>query len=129
MDEAFKKRVYFWSGLFLMLVFYCLYYLYFLARLSPEISLRARHIGKCIFIIIAYLTGFYSLRKQVPGWAIFIWHAAYGFILLVLVVMGVFDWGVARTSESLRVVAYDLQEFLVSPILYIVLVLVGRLTI
>lgn len=126
MNVSLKRRLYFWGGLLAIMALYCLYYLYFIDGLSLQISLRARHIGKFLFIIVAYLTGLYALKKQVPGWVILIWHFLYGGILLMLLSFGMYDWAMARASVPMRIIAYDLQELLVSPIVYVALVFLGN---
>jgi hypothetical protein len=47
-------------------------------------------------------------------------------VLVGLLLLGFYDWGIARAPLSIRIVADDLQEFLVSPILYVAMGIIGR---
>jgi hypothetical protein len=40
--------------------------------------------------------------------------------------LGIYDWGFARTSAQMRLIADDLQEFLVSPILYCTMGIIAK---
>ncbi|MHA4808153.1 hypothetical protein ACX0G9_08595 [Flavitalea flava] len=114
-----KKRWYFIAGLLAITLLYIVYYLYFIYGLSREIPLRLRHIVKFLFILTAYGIGNFTLKRYTVGWMMRIWHGVYLVSLLLLVLFGAYDWGIARTPFSLRIIADDLQEFLISPILYV----------
>jgi hypothetical protein len=121
-----KARLYFWLGLICISVLYCLYYLYFLYKVSDDIPLKIRHIGKFLFILAAYGIGVVTLKKQGPAWMVMIWHVIYGAVLLLLLMLGVHDWMVARSTLNQRILAYDLQEILISPILYVGITLIRK---
>jgi len=55
-----------------------------------------------------------------------VWNVVYLGVLLLLVLLGIFDWGIARVPLDIRVVADDLQELLISPLLYVGMGLLGR---
>jgi hypothetical protein len=54
-------------------------------------------------------------------WMLRVWHLCYLFIVLFLLLLGGYDWTIARTPESVRSIADSLQAFLISPILYVAL--------
>jgi heme A synthase len=126
LPEKAKKRLYFWGGLLAISFLYCLYYLYFIFNLSREIPLKARHVIKFLFILIAYGIGVFSLKRNTAAWMMQIWHALYAIVLLMLLSLGIYDWAVARAPLQIRIIADDLQEFLVSPILYVGIGLIGK---
>jgi hypothetical protein len=70
--------------------------------------------------------GALCLRKQQPVWMLKIWHLVYGCLLLLLVLSGLYDWMIARSSMDVRIIAYDLQELLISPTFYVGIVLMSR---
>jgi hypothetical protein len=121
-----KKQPFFWFGLAAITLLYCLYYLYFLNNVSHDMPLRTRHIIKFLSILIAYGIGTYTLRKYTTGWIMQIWHAAYAIILCLLLLLGIYDWGIARVPVQIRGIADNLQEFLISPVLYVVIGIINR---
>jgi hypothetical protein len=124
-----KTTFYFVCGLVCLMGLYCVYNFYFIDSFASDISVKARHVLKFLFIILSYLIGWVTLRKQPPAWKIRIWHLLYGIGLVCLVLLGIYDWAVRRASLDMRVIAYDIQELLVSPILYVAIGLVGKLNV
>jgi hypothetical protein len=124
--EQVKGRFFFWLGLIAIALLYCLYYFYFIYGLSFSLNLRERHAVKFLFILVTYGIGAFMLPRSAAGWTIRIWHVAYGAGLLLLVLLGIYDWGFARTPLQVRFVADDLQELLISPILFCVIGLLDR---
>jgi hypothetical protein len=55
-----------------------------------------------------------------------VWHLVYAVALLLLVGLGVYDWEVARAPLAMRGIADDLQEFLISPLLYVGIAILNR---
>jgi hypothetical protein len=116
------KRRYFFIGLFLIVLVYALYNI-FLVDIDyyNDIPRHLRHVAKFGTILLIYLTGAWSLRRFSGSWMIFIWHAVYLLVIVILVWIGVFDWTVSVISERLRNIASSLHELLISPLLYVVL--------
>jgi hypothetical protein len=120
MQVSGSRKMYFWIGLAVLLILYCLYYFCFIYGLAYEIpSLRARHFVKFIFILACYAVGVVTLRRLATGWMLRLWHLIYLICLILLLLLGIYDWSIARTPLQVRIVADDLQEFLVSPLLYV----------
>ncbi len=119
MQQAHKKKLIFWIGLLVIAALYGFYYLFFLYGISLDMPLRGRHILKFLFILGVYGVGFLCLRGFAEPWMLRTWHAAYLLILLVLLGLGGYDWMIARTPLALREIAGSLQDFLVSPLLYV----------
>jgi len=120
MQVSGSRKMYFWIGLAVMLILYCLYYFCFIYGLAYEIhSLRARHFVKLIFILACYAVGVITLRRLTTGWMLRLWHLIYLICLILLLLLGIYDWSIARTPLQVRMVADNLQEFLVSPLLYV----------
>lgn len=126
MGDSGKKRVFFWIGLTAMSLLYSFYYVSFLYGASMEMPLRARHVIKFLFIIAAYAAGGYCLKRYGEGWTLKVWHVFYGVLLPTLVLLGFYDWWVVRTPLAVRGIADSLQDFLVSPVLYVVMGIIGR---
>ena len=114
-----RKSLFFWSGLIVLVVLFSLYYVFFLYGVSLNMPLQRRHILKFLFTVAAYGVGAVGLRGFGMPWMERVWHATYLTILVLLVGLGAFDWLVARTPLQVRAVADSLQEFLVSPLLYV----------
>ena len=121
-----RQTFYFWSGLVLIALLYSAYYIFFLYDASLTMPLRARHVVKFFFILGVYGVGLLGLARYAAGWVVRSWHFCYLFGLFLLILLGGYDWMVARAPLSIREVADDVQEFLVSPILYVALGLLSR---
>ena len=120
MQVSARAKLYFWLGLAALLILYCLYYFCFIYGLAYEIpSLRARHFVKLVFILVCYTVGVLTLRRLTTGWMLRLWHLVYLICLILLLLLGIYDWSIARTPLQVRMVADSLQEFLVSPLLYV----------
>jgi hypothetical protein len=121
-----KSGIFFWSGLLIICLLYGAYYLFFLYGVFMDAPIRARHVIKFLFILPPYLIGVYCLKRRAAPWIMNVWKVVYLGVLLLLVLLGIFDWGIARVPLGIRVVADDLQELLISPLLYVGLGLLGR---
>ncbi len=111
----------FWMGLTGKIVIYCLYYLYFIYSLSREIPSKAVYVLKFVFVLAAYAVGSFGLRKNAAPGLMQLWHFVYVVSLALLVLLGMYNWYIARAPISVREVAENVQELLISPILYVVI--------
>jgi hypothetical protein len=120
-----RRKAAFWIGLLAMILIYCFYYLYFIYGISREVSLRAMHFVKFLFVLIAYGAGILGLRKNVSEGMMQLWHLIYAACLLLLVLLGLYDLLFTRAPLAVRGIADNIQELLVSPILYVVISIVS----
>jgi len=114
-----KRKFLFWVGLVAIIALYCIYYLYFIYGLSREVSLNAMHFLKLMFILAAYGIGVFGLRKNVLPGLVSLWHLTYAASVALLVLLGAFEYLFGRTSPMVRGIADNIQEVLISPILYV----------
>jgi hypothetical protein len=121
-----NRKLFFWIGLSAIVLLYALYYVFFLYGIALSMPLRGRHVVKFLFIAAVYLAGAFCVRRFAAPWMLRIWHGVYLLILVLLVLFGVYDWLIARTALELRGIADSLAEFLVSPILYVAMGIMGR---
>lgn len=121
-----KKQPYFLYGLIAITILFCLYYVYFLYHASHDMPLKARHAVKFGSVLIAYGIGVYTLKKFAAAWMVQIWHAVYLSILAVLLLLGLYDWTISRVPIGIRGIADTLQEFLISPVLYVAIGIINR---
>jgi len=120
-----KRRAAFWIGLAAIILVYCLYYLYFIYNLSREVPLRVMHILKFIFVLAAYGVGVLGLRRNVSPGLMHLWHLVYAVCLLLLVLVGGYDWLFTRAPLAVRGIADNILELLVSPVLYVAISIVS----
>ena len=125
MDKADRRKQWFWIGLILISVLYCTYYVLFLYRVALNMPIRGRHVVKFLFILLVYGIGAFSLHRWGMPWMLRVWHICYLLIVLLLLLVGGYDWTIARTPESIRSIADSLQGFLISPILYVAMRIVA----
>jgi hypothetical protein len=120
------RRGSFAIGLLVIVVLYCVYYLFFVYGLFMGMALRPRHFIKLVFVVLVYGVGFLALRRGGIVWTTKVWHLLYGLTICVMLAMALYDWGIGRLSASSRSIADDLQDFLVSPLPYICIGLLRR---
>jgi len=120
-----KHKVSYWIGLVAIITLYCVYYLYFIYNLSREVSLRTMHLLKFLFVVVAYGIGVLGLRKNVLPGLMRLWQLVYVVCVLLLVLLGMYDWFVARAPLAVRGIADNIHELLVSPILYVAFSLIS----
>lgn len=125
MDKIGRRKQWFWAGLILISILYCLYYVLFLYRMALDMPIRGRHVVKFLFILLVYGTGVFCLRRWGMPWMLRVWHICYLLIVLFLLLLGGYDWTIARTPASIRSIADSLQGFLISPILYVAMRIVA----
>jgi hypothetical protein len=116
-----RNRIFFLIGFAVLLLVWCLYYFYFIYDMAREIPMKAVHIIKFLFIVLTYGIGLWGLGRNRPHWILRAWHVVYGMLLLALIFLGIYDWMLARPPLSIRMLADEIQEFLISPLLYVVL--------
>jgi len=121
-----EGRKFFLIGLTVIVLLYILYYLLFVYGVFLVVPMRTRQLIKLGSIFLIYGVGVWALRKDTAGWIMKIWHLMYGCTFLFLILLGLLDWWLGRTSPAVREVAGNLHEFLISPILYIVIGLLRR---
>jgi hypothetical protein len=114
-----RYKAVFWLGLLAMIFLYCSYYLNFIYGVSREVPLKTMHLLKFLFVLIAYGAGVFGLRKNVSPGLMQLWHIIYAGCLLLLVLLGTYDWFITRAPLVIRGIADNVQELLISPILYV----------
>jgi hypothetical protein len=136
MRRRLKNRTYmkgriktaYWIGLAVIAVSYAIFYVYF--RYSAFYTMPARQIRvvKFIFVALTFAAGWLGLRKGAVEWAARFWALIFGSLVLLLVLLGLYENYFARLPKESRVLLEDLVEFLVSPALYVVLGILGRIS-
>jgi len=119
MSKLSNRQIY-WIGFIVIVVIYSLYNLYLVdVGYYQDIPRRVRHVGKFAAIITIYVTGTFALRKYTADWMMFIWHLVHIVIIVLLLLIGSYDWIFGELSSRMRNVANTLFEFLISPLIYI----------
>lgn len=119
MRKLTNRQIY-WIGFIVIVVIYSLYNLYLVdVGYYQAIPRRVRHMGKFAAILIIYTTGTFALRKYTAEWMMFIWHVVHIVIIILLLLIGAYDWIFGEISAQMRNVANTLFEFLISPLIYI----------
>jgi hypothetical protein len=117
-----NKRIYFYIGLLAIGLVYCLYNIYFLyADFYLDVPIKIRHMVRFLSLLLVYGIGTLALRAFTVGWMMQIWHLVYGIGFMILLLIGLYDWISGRAAPEVRVIANDLHQFLLSPIVYVVI--------
>jgi hypothetical protein len=120
-----NKRYYIIGGFLAIFLVYSLYNIYLVdVSYYNQIPRKVRHLARFLSILIVYGIGFYTLKKSMTGWVINIWNSIYLIFTFLLILIGIYDWSVGGASNQIRNIANTLHEFLISPVLFIVLYII-----
>lgn len=106
-------------GLIAIVVIYSLYNIYFDLTSVPGIPGKWKHINKFVFVLVIYGTGTLALKNFTVQWMMLIWHFIHILFISVLLLIGFYDWYHGSITSQVRNLANSLQEFLISPVLYL----------
>jgi hypothetical protein len=113
-----KQRYLF--GLIIIILIYSMFYLFFADRADTILIPRKwRHIIKFVTTFIVYLVGTYHLGKRKNNWMLYLWHLIHVSLLGTITSIGAYDWIFGMVSYQVKEIAASMQEFLISPMLYI----------
>jgi hypothetical protein len=107
------------GGLLVILSIYTLFYLTFADRDVSWIPRRIRHVIKFFFTFAVYLAGTYHLGPLKDRWMSYGWHLIHIGLLFVITAVGLYDWIFGAVGENIREITGTMQEFLISPVLYV----------
>jgi hypothetical protein len=85
-----------------------------------------RHVIKFASVLIVYAMGILAFSGRSPAWLIHLWHILYGTLLLLLVLLSLFDAYVSTFPPAFRGLGVSLHVFLISPIPYVFVSIIGR---
>lgn len=107
-------------GLIIIVVIYSAYYIYFAdsedAMLIPR---KIRHIIKFGTTILVYSVGSLHLGKLHQKWMAMLWHFVHISLLVTITSIGLYDWTFGMVTVATKQMAQSMQEFLISPVLYV----------
>ncbi|MES2110679.1 MAG: hypothetical protein V4577_18110 [Bacteroidota bacterium] len=125
-----KKRNYVILGLVAIILVYTLYYMLFVyVSYFNDIPRKLRHISRLISIIIVYGIGYYAFKKYEVKWLSSVWNFVYFTVVIMMILIGVYDWTLGPASASIRNVAKTMHELLISPILYAGILIINRMVV
>ncbi len=114
-------------GLAMILIIYTLFYLFFIESDQTQyIPRRIRHLIKFSTTFIVYLVGTFHLGKLNDKWMSQIWHFIHISLLTVLLLIGAYDWIFGMVSKQVKDFTVTIQEFLISPVLYVGMGIINR---
>lgn len=114
-------------GLVLIILLYTLFYLLFADRaFTYTIPRKLRHIIKFATTIAVYLIGTYHLGKLQARWMSHLWHFIHITLLATITGIGIYDWTFGMVSYRVKELAATMQEFLISPVLYVAMGILNR---
>jgi hypothetical protein len=110
----------YWAGLVFIILIYSMFYILFADRAETILIPRKwRHVIKFMTTIVVYLIGSYHLGKQKNTWMLYMWHIIHISLLSTITSIGLYDWVFGMVRIGVKEIAASMQEFLISPILYI----------
>lgn len=116
-----------WLGLIQLMVIYTALYLFFYeAPYLDEIPRKLRHLIKLSSLIGVYSLGTYHLQFEKQKWMGALWHIVHISGISFVVLVGAFDWLIYPTSQTVRALAQQINEFLISPVLFVAMGLLEK---
>lgn len=110
----------FFVGLLAIVVIYSLYYIYFAdSEYTITIPRKIRHIIKFGTTILVYVLGSFHLGVLEQKWMAMLWHIIHISLLITVTSIGLYDWIFGMVSQPTKYLAQSIQEFLISPVLYV----------
>ncbi len=114
-------------GLSIIVLIYCLFYIFFADRADTILIPRKwRHVIKFSTTLIVYLVGTSHLREQQNFWMLYLWHIVHISLLGTITCIGLYDWIFGMVSYQVKEIAASMQEFLISPMLYIAMGILNK---
>lgn len=122
-----SDKIRFISGLILIIVFYSTYYIGFEENeIMSTFNRYVQYSIKFLFTIIIYLIGSLHLGKLKDEWMYYLWHVIHISGLCIITSIGLYDWLISDISLAVLLFAGSVQEFLISPVLYVGMGLLNR---
>jgi hypothetical protein len=107
------------GGLIIILIIYSLFYIFFVDGDVEWIPRKVRHVIKFVTTVSVYLAGTWHLGKLNDRWMSTVWHFIHIGLLGIITLVGLYDWFIGMVSESVKDMTWTMQEFLISPVLYV----------
>ena len=114
------------GGLALIMVIYTAYYVYFVDSDVTWIPRKVRHVIKFSTTIAVYFVGTFHLGRLADRWMSHLWHFIHISLLGIITCVGLYDWAFGMVSEQLKEMTATMQEFLISPVLYVGMGIVNK---
>ena len=117
----------FWIGLTVLFLLYSAYYIFFFeSPLTELIPRKIRHLIKFTMLITVYLIGLRQLNLEKIAWMQTIWHIVHITGIFIIISFGAFDWIVHPLPLNIRVILFEINEFLIAPTLYVAMGLLHK---
>lgn len=84
-----------------------------------QIPRKIRHVIKFTTTIAVYIIGSFYLGQIKEKWMSRLWHIVHIALLCIITSFGLFDWFINPLSQSTKDLVQSMQEFLISPVLYV----------
>ena len=126
MNRPLWHKQVFWIGLSGIVLVYSLYYL--LLRDSGHfyaVPRKFRHVYKLLTVAWVYGIGSWSLERMKALWMYGLWHLVHLVLIGFLIVLGCIDWGIGGLPFGWKHIAASIHELLISPVLYVAMVIVN----
>jgi len=114
------------GGLLIILVVYTCFYLFFVEQDVMWIPRRVRHVIKFGTTVSVYLLGTLHLGRIEDRWMSYLWHFIHISLLSIITGVGLYDWAFGMVSEQVKDMTWTMQEFLISPVLYVGMGILNR---
>ena len=122
-----SDKIRFISGLIFIIIFYSTYYIGFEENeIMQTFNRYVQYLIKFLFTVIIYLIGSLHLGKLKDEWMSYLWHFIHISGLCIITSIGLYDWLISDIPLGVLLFAGSIQEFLISPLLYVAMGLLNR---
>jgi hypothetical protein len=116
-------------GLFCIIAIYTLYYVYVADNVNYDVNKiprKLRHVIKFVTTIAVYIVGSFHLGQIREKWLAILWHIVHISLLFTITSFGLYDWFIYPLTQSFKDLAQSMQEFLISPVLYVAMGILNK---
>ncbi|GAC1426562.1 MAG: hypothetical protein NVS1B13_23360 [Flavisolibacter sp.] len=117
--KKISNRNRFLIGLVAITILYFIYNVFLDITTLTNIPRQVKHINKLACVLLVYGTGSLILRKFTVSWMMQLWHIMHLSVILLLLLIGFYDWWQGMITPETRNIANSLFDFLISPVLYV----------
>lgn len=122
-----SDKIRFIAGVIFIVIIYSCYYIFFAENNDVAfIPRKVKHVISLLTTIAVYFVGTFHLGKLKDAWMSTLWHIIHITGLSIITSIGMYDWLILEVTLGTKIFARNIQEILISPVLYVAMGLLNK---
>lgn len=122
-----SDKIRFIAGIIFIVLIYSSYYIFFAENNAVAfIPRKIKHLISLSTTVVVYFVGTFHLGKLKDVWMSTLWHIIHISGLCIITSIGLFDWLIMEVTLGAKIFARNIQEILISPVLYVAMGLLNK---